>query len=944
MKRINNVDRLFMAFVITLGILYMASCEKETDKPTGDNKVVLTSTTAGSPEYFSVNVSSSLTQTGGQTITDHGYCYGTAPNPDINSTVKSLGKRTEQGDFSAELTNLEDNKRYYIRAFATIAGGTLYAEQKEITTLKAGKPRISTSPLSDIRFTSAVCGGTIESDSGYAVTASGICWDIDNQFNENQCLGKVVNTTGNTTYMMNIEGLTEGTNYFIKAYATNQKGTGYGEIRQFSTVPVTIPDVTTANITNPTTNSATGGGNVTNAGNATVTARGVCWNTTGNPTLQNCINFTTNGNGTGSFTSNIANLTDGVKYYVRAYATNSKGTGYGAQVDFTTLDITLPTVNTAEITNPTTNSATGGGNVTNAGNATVTARGVCWNTTGNPTLQNCINFTTNGNGTGSFTSNITGLSDGVTYYVKAYATNSEGTGYGTQVNFTTLAITLPTVTTAAITNPTTNSATGGGNVTNSGNTTVTARGVCWNTTGNPTLQNCINFTTNGNGTGSFTSNITGLTDGVTYYVKAYATNGEGTGYGTQVNFTTMAITLPTVTTTTITNPTTNSATGGGNVTNAGNSTVTARGVCWNTNGNPTLQNCINFTTNGSGTGSFISNITGLSDGVTYYVKAYATNVEGTGYGTQVNFTTLAITLPTLTTAAITNPTSNSATGGGNVTNSGNATVTARGVCWNTTGNPTLQNCINFTSDGSGTGSFSSNLTGLTPSTTYFVKAFAQNSEGTAYGNQVNFTTVPWSCGAILSITHTAGSIAPVNKTVNYGTVQTNLTGSNKCWITQNLGADRQATSATDNTEASAGWYWQFNKKQGYKHDGTTRTPNTTWITSINENSDWLPANDPCTLLLGSGWRLPTGTEWQTADANGGWDNYNETFGSVLKLHAAGNLTNSVGSLGSRGVSGNYWSSSQTNSDYGRNLNFSDGFSGMYNYDKAYGFTARCLRD
>jgi len=195
-----------------------------------------------------------------------------------------------------------------------------------------------------------------------------------------------------------------------------------------------------------------------------------------------------------------------------------------------------------------------------------------------------------------------------------------------------------------------------------------------------------------------------------------------------------------------------------------------------------------------------------------------------------------------------------------------------------------------------------------------------------------------------TITHTAGNVAPVTKTVTYNVVETNLTGSNKCWITQNLGADHPATSATDATEASAGWYWQFNRKQGYKHDDTQRTPNTTWITSISENSDWVPVNDPCTLLLGSGWRLPTGTEWEKADATGDWENYNETFATALKLHAAGCLTGSDGSLYYRGSYGNDWSSSQYDSDYGRSLYFLSGISRMYYYVKAYGFSARCLRD
>lgn len=206
------------------------------------------------------------------------------------------------------------------------------------------------------------------------------------------------------------------------------------------------------------------------------------------------------------------------------------------------------------------------------------------------------------------------------------------------------------------------------------------------------------------------------------------------------------------------------------------------------------------------------------------------------------------------------------------------------------------------------------------------------------------TPPPFSCGDNLTVTHTAGSVAPETKTVTYGTVLTDLTGSDKCWITQNLGADHQATSATDNTEASAGWYWQFNRKQGYKHDGTTRTPNTTWISSIDETSDWTAGNDPCTILLGTGWRIPTYSEWNNADANGGWDNYSDTYSSVLKLHAAGYLSYSGGSLSYRGSNGNYWSSTQYSSTNGWYLYFGSGSSNIYNYDKAYGFSVRCLRD
>ena len=236
-------------------------------------------------------------------------------------------------------------------------------------------------------------------------------------------------------------------------------------------------------------------------------------------------------------------------------------------------------------------------------------------------------------------------------------------------------------------------------------------------------------------------------------------------------------------------------------------------------------------------------------------------------------------LASLTTTAISSITGTTASSGGNITSAGSATVTARGVCWSTSVNPTIAN--SKTIDGADTGIFTSSLTGLTAGTTYYVRAYATNSIGTSYGNQVSFTTT-WFCGGVLTINHTtANSVAPENKTVNYGTVTSNISGASKCWITQNLGSTNQASSVTDASEASAGWYWQFNRKRGYKHDGTTRTPSTTWINSISESSDWVAANDPCTIELGSGWRIPTSTEWTNAD--GSWSTYFNNYSSIITL-------------------------------------------------------------
>jgi hypothetical protein len=200
------------------------------------------------------------------------------------------------------------------------------------------------------------------------------------------------------------------------------------------------------------------------------------------------------------------------------------------------------------------------------------------------------------------------------------------------------------------------------------------------------------------------------------------------------------------------------------------------------------------------------------------------------------------------------------------------------------------------------------------------------------------------CGMTMTINHIAGAVAPVAKTVTYGTVNGIPGELSKCWITSNLGADNQAAAVDDATEASAGWYWQFNRKQGYKHDGADRTPNSGWITTISENFDWQPSNDPCTLELGTGWRVPTAAEWNNVNTSGSWIDWDGPWGSALKMHAAGYLYGTNGALTGRGSNGTYWSGSQDDASYAGYLDFYFGGSYMNSNNKAFGFSIRCIRD
>jgi len=297
--------------------------------------------------------------------------------------------------------------------------------------------------------------------------------------------------------------------------------------------------------------------------------------------------------------------------------------------------------------------------------------------------------------------------------------------------------------------------------------------------------------------------------------------------------------LPIITTTGVSSITSTTAAGGGTISSDGGAAVTTRGVCWNTAPNPVVTG--NHSTDGNGTGTFISAITGLTASTTYYARAYATNSVGTAYGTEISFTTTntALALTTLTTTAISSITTTTASGGGNISTDGGATVTARGICWSTAPNPGIA-LSTKTSDGTGAGTFSSSITGLAPNTNYYVRAYATNSVGTAYGNQQTFTTLP----ASNTITDIDGNIYPV------------ITICNQVWVQKNLNVSRYSNgdpipNVTDNlqwaTLTTGAWCW-------YNNDSAT------YAAVYGKLYNWYAVNDPRGLAP-AGWHIPSESDW-----------------------------------------------------------------------------------
>jgi hypothetical protein len=256
--------------------------------------------------------------------------------------------------------------------------------------------------------------------------------------------------------------------------------------------------------------------------------------------------------------------------------------------------------------------------------------------------------------------------------------------------------------------------------------------------------------------------------------------------------------------------------------------------------------------------------------------------------------------------------------------------------------------FNYTNDYMTAANLGSSLsyyeTGLDCGTSYTSYVWAYSACGISESITLTQATEDcWECGDPFDIYHQAGDVAPVNKYVTYGTV-TGIPGEpDKCWLSQNLGADQQAEAANDATEPSGGWYWQFNLKQGYMYEYPTLTPSWT-ITGITQVSHWAAYNDPCVLEIGAGFRIPTYTEWDNVKTAGLWTDWNGPWASDLKLHAAGFISYVDGELYYPGVNGTYWSSTWSSSSWGWTLDFSSSSCSIYSWEMAYGYSVRCIRN
>ena len=285
----------------------------------------------------SAQVSCNVVNDGGSPVIDRGVAYDIYPNPKASGTRCKAG--TGIGKYTCSLTELQDNKRYYVRAYARNDIGIKYGKEMSFMTIKELlPPSIITSDITDISGTSAIVKGNVTNDGGVNITEFGIVYGTSQNptINDNN---KVIGEGKMDAFACTLTDLQENTAYYARAYAINEIGVGYGEDKSFMTKEIILPTVITSEVTDISFTSATIGGNVIDGGNTRVTDAGIAYSTSQNPTISD--NKFKCSIGTGPFNGVLSKLQDNTTYYVRAYAINSKGVSYGEQVSFTTKEILL---------------------------------------------------------------------------------------------------------------------------------------------------------------------------------------------------------------------------------------------------------------------------------------------------------------------------------------------------------------------------------------------------------------------------------------------------------------------------------------------------------------------------------------------------------------------------------------------------------------------------
>ncbi|MES2689776.1 MAG: T9SS type A sorting domain-containing protein [Bacteroidota bacterium] len=657
---------------------------------------------------------------------------------------------TNGGDLKITASNLLKDSTYYIRIYHTNAGTASANFTLCITGNNATVPSVTTRPVSNLTVSGGTFSGAVNNNGGFNITRSGVIVSTTPNatiatFGVTDSATNPLVTSGN--YSINVTGLTLSTTYYVRAYAINAMGVGYGGDSTFVTpAAAVVPTIQKTAASNITATTVTLGGNIISDGGGTITSSGIVYGQLPNPAAfgNGVVDSTTTPlviSGTYSF--NITGLLANTKYYYKAYATNSAGTAYSTQDSFTTAPVInalpyLQNFDAAGITGWTSAITAGTANdwmVGTPAKAVISAAYSAPNAyitklTGNySTYHDAAIISPQFDFTGT-------TADPVLRFKHKFVTESsccDGGWLEMSINggaWTKVENTLGTGGNYNTTNATAwyNYTIGAGNSWNGSSNAYASQNNGWIVSSVP-LPGAL-----------------GQPNVKIRFVFHSDQSAEFDGWAID-DIEVFAPSAPFLTTGTHTNVTTSNATLAGNITSDGGRAITASGIVFGTSPAPTRlgSGVIDSATNPLATsGNFTINTTALTGATTYYYRAYAVNSLGTSYGADSVFITPAsAVIPTVIMISASAVTGYTAQAGGNITSNGGSPVTASGIVYGTSPNPALlgSGVVDSTTNPMvSAGVFSINMGGLAASTKYYFRAYATNSVGTAYSGTDSFTT------------------------------------------------------------------------------------------------------------------------------------------------------------------------------------------------------------
>lgn len=706
----------------------------------------------------SVQLQAEVTDNGGYEPDIRGFVY--APyienGPDLNinddETIVAFGQ-----DFTATLSGLKPNTTYSVRAYATSGAGTGYGEPVQFTTTASkipivianGQGSLGDVPVSAAAYT-AVLTGAVTADHGLAVSEVGFCWSAESrQPTVEQSQSVKLDGASAKRFSATIEGLMANTRYYVRAYAKNEKGTGYSATVEFTSDTEQVVSLTQAMVTAFTASTATISAQMTTTEKTKVLEKGVCYGTALNPDV-NGTKLKDASTDVKLVTATLTGLKEGQVYHARAYAVTRDGTFYSGDVQFQTETTYAPTLTTITVYDKTETGVKIRSSVATNGGLDITEKGIVYSSTeAEPTLEKGTKVVATGEGN-DISVTLSNLKGGTTYFARAYATNAKGTGYGVVGEFATAQHTVPVVGSLNVSSIGDDNAQASAFLSDIGGEgeVISERGFVLSVGSEPTVEGCDFKIVSTATTEEFTAKLTKLSYSTLYNIRAYAINKVGAGYSQMLQFETGHSTTPSLGELKCVKAEAHSLQLEFPVTNNGGATLTEYGVM--------LDNTQDV--KGKLDGNKVTlTLTSLKENTSYTVRGYAANKNGKVWTNTEYFNTAKLPpsggdnplpgdddgmkKPSVGYTSVSEIYATSAWVSASINDDGKSAITEQGFLWaeGEGDELTVDNATKIVMP-LGKNSMRTKLTNLKGKTRYRVRAYAINAKGVGYGGQQWFTT------------------------------------------------------------------------------------------------------------------------------------------------------------------------------------------------------------